>query len=186
MGRRPSALDAFADELEHLARKYEFRHDASDQPSGGELREWLASSVNVVRKGDKFTRPADEDPDYLTREISAVVCDPNDISKARHAIEMMLEGAAALKRILPDKSYRRGRIGAQSPEHWLIGEALPKVYTRHFAEKFGMSRDKATGKPSGPGVRFIVEVLSIMGVCTRDGKPFTPEAIEYYIRRPRL
>ena len=65
----------------------------------------------------------------------------------------------------------------------MIGDALPEIYRQHFGRSFGMSRDKLTGLPTGPGIRFIVEVLSTIGVLNRNGKSYGPEAIEYYLRR---
>ena len=74
-----------------------------------------------------------------------------------------------------DKPYGRDRIGSKfaAAEHWLIGEALPRVYEKHFGERFSYTRDKETGVISGPSIRFIIEVLLIMKVNTpRDGKMF--------------
>jgi hypothetical protein len=68
-------------------------------------------------------------------------------------------------------------------EHWLIGQALPRVYAQYFGDEFGYSRDTQTGDPSGPGIRFILEVLKIMKVMTPlGGKPFGPDAVEYYLK----
>ena len=94
----------------------------------------------------------------------------------------MLE--ATFGRLLRDKSYGRGRIRSRNAEtHWLIGEELPRIYEQHFSEQFGYSRDKVTGIPIGPGMKFILEVLSIMDITTpRDGLPFGAEAVEYYLR----
>ena len=110
--------------------------------------------------------------------------DCHDISEVRHAIEGVQVLEATFGRLLHDKSYGLDRIGSRyTAAHWLIGEALPGVYTQYFGNEFGYSRDKMTGDPSGPGIRFILEVLSIMGVTTpRDGNPFGPDADEHYLK----
>jgi hypothetical protein len=66
-----------------------------------------------------------------------------------------------------------------SAEQWLIGFALPKIYERHF-KKFGISKpDPKTGKPFGPGIRFIQACLQEIGVDK------SADAIEKHWRRSR-
>ena len=186
VGRPTLALDEFADALERLARIYAFWRDANDQPGAGEIHKWLTAFVGALRKLCKLlANPPGEDPRFLAKLIFIAGNDRRDFSDLRRAVEGIQVLEAAFGRTLRDRALGRDRIGSRSAEHWLIGEALPRVYTEHFAERFSMSRDTVTKKPGGPGVRFIGEVLSIMGVCNRDGKPFTPEAIEYYIRPRR-
>jgi hypothetical protein len=111
--------------------------------------------------------------------------DPDDIGMIRDTFDGISFAKTILDKILRKKSYGLGRIGSRlgSPENsWLIGEALPKVFEQHFGQLCGMARDKSTKKPNSPGIRFIVEVLSIMGVRARDGVPFKSGRVEYYIR----
>ena len=195
VGRSPLTLDAFADALERVAKIYAFWHDANDQPWTGEIHKWLTSLVGALRKlrklltnppgEDPLTTPPGEDPRFLAKLVFTAGHDRHDISEIRRAVKGIQVLEAAFGRMLRDRAFGHDRIGSRSAEHWLIGEALPKVYTEHFAQKFGRSRDKSTGKLGGPGIRFIVEVLSIMKVRTRDDEPFTPEAIEYYLRPAR-
>ena len=186
VGRRPLALDDFADALERLARIYAFWRDANDQPWAGEIHRWLTAFVGALKKLRKLlANPPGGDPDFLAKSILTAAHDPHDFSDLRRAVEGIQVLEAAFGRMLRDRVFGRDRIGSRSAEHWLIGEALPRVYTEHFAQKFGRSRDKSTKKLGGPGIRFIVEVLSIMKVHTRDDEPFTPDAIEYYLRPAR-
>jgi hypothetical protein len=114
--------------------------------------------------------------------------DPDDIGRIQHSFDGISFAKTTLDKILRKKSYSLGRIGSQlgSPENsWLIGEALPNVFEERFGRPFRMSRNNLTRKPDGPGIRFIVEVLSVLGVVTRDGMPFTPGAVEDYVRPDR-
>jgi integrase len=181
--------EALAAELERVARNYSFRHEANDRPPDGEAREWfdgLASDLAKVRH--RLPNPPRNDPDLLRRSMILADVDPDDIGKIENAFDGIRVAERVLGKILRKEAYGLGRIGSQSgsPENsWLIGEALPKVFEAHFGQKFGMSRNKKTKKPDGPGIRYIVEVLSIMGVVTRDGVPFTPAAVEDYVRPDR-
>ena len=187
VGRHPLALDDFADALERLARIYAFWRDANDQPWAGEIHRWLTAFVGALRKLCKLlANPPGEDPRFLAKLIFIAGNDRHDISEIRRAVEGIQVLEAAFGRMLRDRAFGRDQIGSRSTEHWLIGEALPRVYTEHFAQKvWYVTRHSRQEKPGGPGIRFIGEVLSIMGVRTRDGEPFTPEAIEYYIRPRR-
>lgn len=45
-----------------------------------------------------------------------------------------------------------------SAKSWLIGLALPLIYSKHFGRKFGFSRSHdGQGTPSGPGIRFVLK-----------------------------
>lgn len=185
VGRPPSGPDALADELERLARIHSLWHDANDQPPDGAIAEWLAGFVKAVRRVRNFlAHPPGDDHEFLAKLIFLAAQDRHDIAQVRHAIEGEQVLEATFGRLLRDKSYGRDRIGSRyTPAHWLIGEALPRVYTQYFGNEFGYSRNKMTGDPSGPGIRFILEVLSIMGVTTpRDSKPFGPDAVEHYLK----
>jgi hypothetical protein len=181
----PLDRNGFVKELDRVARIHSFWHDTNDQPPNGEIQEWLGSFVSAVRKvRTLLTHPPGDDPRFLAKLIFIAGHDRHDISQVRRAVEENQVLEATFGRLLRDESYGLDRIGSRyASAHWLIGEVLPKVYTRHFGDKFGYSRDKETGDPSGPGIRFILEVLSIMKVTTpRDGKPFGPDAVEYYLR----
>ena len=186
VGRHPIALDDFAEALEHVAKIFAFWDDANAQPCAAETYKWLSAFVGALRKLRKLlSNPPGEDPRFLAKFMFTGSCDRHDISEIRRAVEGIEVLEAAFGRMLRDRAYGRDRIGSRSTENWLIGEALPKVYSKHFGQKFGRSRDQSTGKLGGPGIQFIVEVLSIMGVRTRDDEPFTPEAIDYYLRPHR-
>jgi integrase len=181
--------EAMAADLERIARHYSFRDEANDRPPEGEACEWfdgLASDLARVRL--RLASPPRNDPDLLHRSMILADVDPDDVGKIRNTFDGISFAKTILDKILQAESYGLGRIGSRlgSPENsWLIGEALPKVFEQHFGQPCGMARDKSTKKPSSPGIRFIVEVLSIIGVVTRDCVSFTPGAVEYYIRRAR-
>jgi hypothetical protein len=179
--------DKFVEELERVARNYAFRHDVNDRPPDGKTEECFNSLEKHLRSVCRcVANLVDGDADLLRRSMIMQGMDPDDISKVRNTIEGLPFMSKIVGDIVRDKPYRRGRIESLKDERWLIEKALPEVYRQHFGEKFGFSRDKNTGIPSGPGIRFIIEALSILGVNTpRDGKPFGAEAIEYYLRSAR-
>jgi hypothetical protein len=111
---------------------------------------------------------------------------PDDIAKVFNTFEGLRFATMIVSNIIRDESYRRGRIESLTAEHWLIGEALPRIYSQHFSSEIGLARNKKTNRPDSPGIRFIVKVLSIMRVLDRDGKPFEPTAVEHYVRAARL
>ena len=177
--------EAMAADLDRVARHYSFRHEANDRPPDGEAREWfdgLASDLARVRL--RLANPPRNDPDLLHRSMILADVDPDDIGKIRNTFDAIAFAKTILDKILRAESYGLGRIGSRlgSPENsWLIGEALPKVFEQHFGQPCGMARDKSTKEPNSPGIRFIVEALCIMGVRARDGVPFKPGRVEYYI-----
>jgi hypothetical protein len=184
VGGPPSDRDALADELERLARIHSLWRDANAQPAVGAIGKWLAGFVGAVRTARDFlAHPPGDDHQCLAKLIFIAGQDRHDISQVRHAIEGVPVLEATFGRLLRDKSYGLDRIGSRNAAaHWLIGQALPGVYEKYFGRKFAYSRDKITSMPSGPGIRFILEVLAIMKVNTpRDGKLFGPEAVEYYL-----
>jgi len=178
--------EGLAAALERVARHYSFRHEANDRPPDGEAREWfdgLASDLAKVRH--RLANPPRSDPDLLRKSMVVADIDPDIIGEIRNTFDSIPLAERVLDKVLRKKSYGLGRIGSQlgSPENSsLIGKALPKVFEEHFGRPFRMSRNYLTRKPDGPGIRFIVEVLSVLKLVTRDGMPFTPEAVEYYIR----
>jgi hypothetical protein len=184
VGRPPSDRDALADELERLARIHSLWRDVNNQPPNGKIREWLDSFVGTVsRVRSLLAHPPGEDHEFLAKLIFIAGQDRHDISQVRHAIEGVQVLEAIFGKLLRDKSYSLDRIGSRNAAaHWLIGEALAGVYEKYFDRKFAYSRDKITNMPSGPGIRFILEVLEIMKVNTpRDDRPFGSEAVEYYL-----
>ena len=189
--RCPQTLqrEALAADPERVARHYSFRHEANDRPPDGDAREWFDGLANdLARVRFRLANPPRNDPDLLRKSMILAGVDPDDIGKIQNTFDSIPLAERVFEKILRKKSYGLGRIGSQlgSPENsWLIGEALPNVFEEHFGRPVRMSRDYSTGKPSGPGIRFIVEVLSIMGVVTRDGRPFTPGAVEDYVRPDR-
>jgi hypothetical protein len=185
VGKSVLSRDRFAEELERLAGIYSFWHDVNDQLPAGEIHDWVNRFVIAVSRARIIlTHLPRDDPSILERLIFSIGHDRRDISQVRRAIEGIQVLEASFGKFARDKFYGLDRIGSRNAaEHWLIGKALPDVYTRYFGDKFGFSREKTTGIPSGPGIRFIGEILLIMGINTpRDGKPFGPEAIEYYLR----
>jgi hypothetical protein len=185
VGKPPSDRDALADELERLARSHSLWRDANDQPAVGAIGKWLAGFVGAVRTARDFlAHPPVDDHEFLAKLMFVAGQDRHDISQVRHAIEGVQVLKDTFGRLLRDKSYGLDWIGSRNAAaHWLIGKTLPGVYTQYFGKTFGYSRDKVTGEPSGPGIRFILEVLAIMKVNTpRDGKLFGSDAVEYYLR----
>jgi hypothetical protein len=184
VGRPPSDRDALADELERLARIHSLWSDVNNQLPNGEIRKWLGSFVRTVSRVRSFlAHPPGDDHEFLAKLIFIAGQDRHDISQVRHAIEGVQVLEATFGRLVRDKSYGFDRIGFwNSAAHWLIGKTLPAVYARYFGRKFRYSRDKETGDPSGPGIRFILEVLATMKVNTPLGdKPFGPDAVEHYL-----
>lgn len=186
VGKPPLKRYKFVKELERVARNYLFRHEVNNQPPEGEVSKWLAGNISAARRLRKLhAHLPGNDHEFLEKLLFIAGHDRHDISQVRHAIEAIPLVEAIYGKLLRDKSYSRDRIGSKfaAAEHWLIGEALPRIYEKHFGKKFGYSRDKEAGVISGPSIRFILEVLSIMKVDTpRDGKPFGPDAVEYYLR----
>jgi hypothetical protein len=184
VGKPPSDRDALADELERLARIHSLWRDANDQPAMGTIGKWLAGFVGAVRTARDFlAHPPGDDHEFLAILINIAGQDCHDISEVRHAIEGVQVLEATFGRLLHDKSYGLDRIGSRNAAaHWLIGKALPGAYEKFFGRKFAYSRDTTTNMPSGPGIRFILEVLAIMNINTpRDDRPFGSEAVEYYL-----
>jgi hypothetical protein len=175
--------DKLVEELERVARIYSFRHEVNDHQPDGKTEEWFKGLEKHLRSVCRYlANPVGGNADLLRRSMVMQGMDPDDFSKVLNTIEGLPFTSKIVGSIVRDKPYRRGRIESLKDERWLIQKVLPIVYTQHFGEKFGFSRDKTTGIPSGPSIRFIQEVLSIMGVKTpRDGKPFGAEAIEYYL-----
>ena len=185
VGRPPSDRDALANELERLARIYSTWHDANDRPPDGETGKWfdgLESDLAKVRH--RLANPPHRDPDILRKSMIMSEVDPYIVGKIWNTFDGLELAKTVVGKILREKSYALGRIGSRyGAAHWLIGEALPRVYAQYFGGKFGYSRDKDSGVPSGPGIRFILEVLQTMKIGTpRDGKPFGPDAIEHYLK----
>lgn len=177
--------NGFANELERLARIHLTWHDANDQPPDGATEKWLVAVVSDLRRaGHRLANPPGGDPDLIRKLMITRDVDPDDIGKLRLVFDGIPFAEIKVRELL--EFYVHGRIESRSAESWLVGEALPRAYTQHFGDAFGYSRHKNTGVPSGPGIRFILEVLSIMNVTTpRDRKPFGPDAIEYYLRSGR-
>ena len=185
VGKPPLHRDGFVKELERLAKNYSIRCEVNDQPPDGKVRKWLAANVSAARRLRKLHDRPPGGANYLAKLIFIASHGRHNTSQFRCAIEMIQMVEVIYGKLLRDKPYGLDRIGSTyaAAEHWLIGQALPRVYTKYFGDEFGYSRDTVTGDPSGPGIRFILEVLSIMGVTTpRDGKPFGPDAVEYYLR----
>jgi hypothetical protein len=176
--------DGFVKELERVAKNYSIRCEVNDRPPDGEVRKWLAANLSAARRLRKLHDRPPGGVNYLAKLIFIASHGRHNTSQFRRAIEMIQVVEVMYGKLLRDKPYGLDRIGSKyAAEHWLIGEALPRVYTQYFGDEFGYSRDKETGVPSGPGIRFMLEVLSIMGVTTpRDGKPFGPDAVEYYLK----
>jgi hypothetical protein len=184
VGTPPSDRDALADELERLTRIHSLWRDANDQPTVRVIGTWLAGFVGAVsRARDFLAHPPGDDHQCLEKLIFIAGQDRHDISQVRHAIEGVEVLEATFGRFLRDKLYGLDRIGSwNAAAHWLIGKALPRVYEKYFGREFAYSRDKITNMPSGPGIRFILEVLATMKVNTpRDDRPFGSEAVQYYL-----
>jgi hypothetical protein len=185
VGKPPLDRDGFVKDLERVAKNHSIRSEVNDQPPVGQVRKWLAANVSAARRLRKLHARPPGGANYLEKLIFIASQDRHDTSQFRCAIEMIPIVEVIYGRLLRDEPYGLDRIGSTyaAAEHWLIGEALPRAYTQYFGDEFRYSRDTETGDPSGPGIRFILEVLSIMGVTTpRDGKPFGPDAVEYYLK----
>ena len=176
--------DGFVKEFERVAKNYSIRCEVNDQPPDGKVRRWLAANVSAARRLRKLHDRPPGGAKYLAKLIFIASHDRHNTSQLRRAI-VSIQIVEAIYGKLLREPYGLDRIGSTyaAAEHWLIGQALPRVYTKYFGVEFGYSRDTVTGDPSGPGIRFILEVLSIMGATTpRDGKPFGPDAVEYYLK----
>lgn len=184
---RPPTLnrEALTADLERAARAYPIRHLLDHQPSDLAMRK-RAERINSAARRLASLLPAFDSSggecDPLMRLfLMTGVDDGRDSSSIRGAIESVPLIVAGSDKILRD--FRSlGWGGHRSAESWLIGEALPKIYERHFARSFGMSRNEVTRQPDGPGIRFVVSALSVMEVVTGYRKPYGPAAIEYYLR----
>ena len=164
----PLERDGFVKELERVAKNYSIRCEINDQPPAGKVRKWLAANVSAARRLRKLHDRPPGGANHLEKLIFFASHGRHNTSQFRRAIEMIQMVEAIYGKLLRDKPYGLDRVGSTyaAAEHWLIGEALPRVYAQYFGDEFGYSRDKVTGDPSGPGIRFILEVLSIMGVTT--------------------
>jgi hypothetical protein len=172
-------------DLEDAARVYPVWHLLDHQPSD---RAMLRKAERVKNTAGRLAEllpvlgsSSGENRERLMRLLLGAVDDSRDVSNIHGVIAGLPSIVAASDRILRDFPSL-GWGGRRSAERWLIGEALPKIYERHFVRSFRISRDKATRQPSGPGIRFVVSVLSVMGVVTRHHKPYGPAAVEPYLR----
>jgi hypothetical protein len=185
--RCPPTLDreALATALERVAQSYSTQHFLDDQPSDRKMLKRVERILRTARLlGDLLPTlggSGSEDADPLFRSMRMAANDIGDPAAARCAIEGARLNDAIFDKILQEEYYRLGWNGHPSAESWLIKDALPKIWVQQFGRPYRMSRDKSTRRPSGPGIRFIVEVLSIMGVLTQEGKSYGPEAVEYYL-----
>jgi hypothetical protein len=181
VGKEPSGgRPALSAQLGHLERKYSIWHGANDQPGDGEIHDELVALVSELRKARKIL--AGPNREYLIKLAINAVRERHNETRVRHVIDGLQDAEAAFGSLLQKESYD---LGLSSAKNWAICEAFPRVYKQQFGDEVGMARDKQTKKPNSPGIRFIVEVLSIMGVLNRDGKPFEATAIEYYIKQSR-
>jgi hypothetical protein len=181
----PLERDGFVKELERVATNYSIRCEVNDQPPDGEVRKWLTANVSAARRLRKLHDRPPGGINYLAKLIFIASHGRHNTSQFQRAIEMIQMVEVIYGKLLRDKLYGLDRIGSMyaAAEHWLIGQALPRVYAEYFGDEFGYSRDTQTGDPSGPGIRFILEVLTIMKVMTPlGGKPFGPDAVEYYLK----
>jgi hypothetical protein len=171
-------------DLERAARVYPIWHLLDHQPSDRAMLKRVERINSTARRLIKLLPALDSsggEGDPLMRLLLTAADDGRDDSNIRGAIESVSLIVARSDKILKD--FRSlGWGGHRSAESWLIGEALPKIYERHFARPFRISRDKVTRQPGGPGIRFVVSVLSVMEVVTRYRKPYGPAAIEPYLR----
>jgi len=172
-------------DLERVAQIYPIWHSLDHRPSDRATLERIERVNSTARRLDKLLPAPDcstgQNGDPLMRLLLTAVDDGCDVSRIRDAIAGVSLIVARSDKIL--RGFRGlGWRGRRSAESWLISEALPKIYEGHFARPFRISRDKATRQPSGPGIRFVVSVLSVMGVVTRDRKPYGPAAVEPYLR----
>jgi hypothetical protein len=177
--------EIFTADLERVARVYPIWHMLDHQPSDRAMLKRVERLNSTARRLVKLLPALDssqsENRDPLMRLLLAAVGDGRDVSNIRGAIRGVPLIVCVSNEILRD--FRNlGWSGHRSAESWLIGEALPKIYERHFGRPFRISRDRATRQPSGPGIRFIISVLSVMEVVTRYRKPYGPVAIEPYLR----
>jgi hypothetical protein len=178
VGKEPSGgRAALSAKLGHLARKYSMWHEANDQPPDGELHNELVVLVNGLKKAREIL--AGPNGEYWTKRAINAVREHHNETRVRHVIDGLQDAEAVFGGLLQKESYD---LGLSPAKNWLIRKALPRLYKEQFGDEVGMARDKKTNKPNSPGIRFIVEVLSIMGVLNRDRKPFEATAIEYYIK----
>jgi hypothetical protein len=162
--RKPASdRGALAAKLERLRQTFASWDFANDQPPDGQTKEWLNALEHDLRSvGQRLANPAGGDADLLRRSMIMRGVNPDDIAKVFNTFEGLPFATTIVTNINRDESYRRGRIESLTAEHWLIGEALSKIYSQHFASEIGLARNKKTKKPDSPGIRFIVEVLSMM------------------------
>jgi hypothetical protein len=186
--RKPASnRDALADQLDRVRATFASWDFANDRPPDGKTEEWFnALQHELKRVSQRLANPAGGDADLLRRSMVMMDMNPDDIAKVFNTFEGLRFATMIVSNIIRDESYRRGRIESLTAEHWLIGEALPRIYSQHFSSEIGLARNKKTNRPDSPGIRFIVKVLSIMRVLDRDGKPFEPTAVEHYVRAARL
>jgi len=157
-------------------------HQPSDRVMLKRVERLNSSAKRFGRTLPSIDNPAGENSDPLMRLLLRAADDGSGIPKIQGAVDGARFIAAISDEILNDFP-NLGWDGQQSAESWLISQALPKIYAQHFARPFRMSRQRTKPRhPSGPGIRFVVSVLSVMGVVTRDRKPYGPEAIEHYLR----
>jgi hypothetical protein len=187
VGKPASDRGALGAELERLPQIFASWDFANDRPPDGQTKEWFNALEHDLKSVcQRLANPAGEDADLLRRLMVMMGMNPDDIAKIFSIFEGLRFATNIVSNITRDESYRRGRIEWLTAEHWLIGEALPRIYSQHFGSEIGFARNKKTKKPDSPGIRFIVEVMSMIGVLDRDGKPFEPTAVEHYVRAAPL
>jgi hypothetical protein len=173
---------ALAAALEGIAKTYRTWRFLDHQPPDGEMRKRVERINSTAKKLGRLLpapdSPGGEDLDPLMK-FFLVAGGGGDVD-VRRAIEGVWLIKAISDQVLRDKLYDLGWAGRRSAERWLISDALPGVYTTHFSRRFGITR--SNGRPSGPGIRFVETVLSVMNVVNQNGKPFQPAGIEYHWR----
>jgi hypothetical protein len=176
--------DVLADDLELALRRYEMWKDVNDQPAFGKMYKWFDDSAKgLKRMYGSLSHSPDENRQCLDKIIFRATNGRRNLTEFQSFVDQIQMWETTFGGILKSNWFGADRIGGPSAKHWLIGETLPEIYKNHFGEELGFSRDKLTGMLIGPGVRFLVESLSIMSVLNEDGDPFAPSGVEYYLKK---
>lgn len=167
-----------ADKLDTIAGQFDVRKSVNSFAPDSKRLDELATFSRRARSLLKFLDSASDS------FRQAVDPDARDDLLARLTIALGISDARAgmAAEIIKHPSPNNPRFDfgdLPSPEHWLIGRALPEIYNNHFARKFGI----ATGghpEPHGPGIRFINHCLKNMNLPEKSG-----HAIEKHWDRSR-
>jgi hypothetical protein len=129
---------------------------------GPRLRRCLNQLDHAYKAADKLASTLVANNDLVERVTDLVPEAILNIRQVAIVIKVLKERIGNYRTIANE--YRR----VPTATEWLAGVELPCIYEVHFRRGTGVSRDKVSGKPGGPMVRFIAAALNEARVPVKD------------------